>query len=106
MKPALIIGVTGQDGTLLADLLKSRGIDYAGINTQGLVDPEGRVIQSGSLTDPHFIRHVIQSSPPSRVFYLAAHHHSSQDADLSNDADLWKLSLDVQVLGLALLRSL
>lgn len=39
-------------------------------------------------------------SPPSHVFYLAAHHHSSQDADLAKEAALWKRSVDVQVLGL------
>jgi GDPmannose 4,6-dehydratase len=100
MKPALIIGVTGQDGTLLATLLKTRGIDYAGVSSKGIVDPDGRIIQSGKLTDPEFVREVVESSPPSRVFYLAAHHHSSQDADLSKDAGLWKSSLEVQVFGL------
>jgi GDPmannose 4,6-dehydratase len=100
MKRALIIGVTGQDGTLLAQQLESQGIDLAGLSSAGMVGADGRVIQAGKLTDPEFMRQVVQASPPSHVFYLAAHHHSSQDAELAKDAGLWKSSLDVQVLGL------
>jgi len=32
MKRALIIGARGQDGTLLADALRARGIDYGGLS--------------------------------------------------------------------------
>ena len=100
MNRALIIGVTGQDGTLLAGQLETEGIDFVGLSSEGVVGADGQVAQAGKLTDADFIRQVVQASPPSHVFYLAAHHHSSQDADLSKDAQLWKQSVDVQVLGL------
>jgi len=100
MKRALIIGARGQDGTLLADALRARGIDYGGLSREGLFDPQGRLVQAGALSDPEFVRSVVQSAPPSHVFYLAAHHHSSQDTDFSRAPNLWKLSLETQVLGL------
>jgi len=99
MNRALIIGVTGQDGTLLVEQLQAEGIDFVGLSSEGVVG-EGRVGLAGKVTDAAFVRQVVRASPPSHVFYLAAHHHSSQDADLSKDAELWKQSVDVQVLGL------
>jgi len=100
MKRALIVGVTGQDGTLLANLLGAKGIDYVGLNREGVVDSQGLCHRPGQLTDPEFIRSLVDSQPPSHVYYLAAHHHSSQDVNISQDINLWKLSLEVQVLGL------
>jgi len=101
MNRALIIGVTGQDGTLLAGQLETEGIDFYGVGSEGVVGFDGQVLQAGKVTDAEFVRQVVEASPPSHVFYLAAHHHSAQDAGLAKDTDLWKLSMDVQVLGLA-----
>jgi GDPmannose 4,6-dehydratase len=100
MNRALIIGVTGQDGTLLASQFQKEGIDFVGLSSEGVVGGDGRVGLAGRVTDAEFVRHVVQAAPPSHVYYLAAHHHSSQDADLSKDAELWKRSVDVQFLGL------
>lgn len=100
MKQALIIGVTGQDGTLLAEQLQAEGIGFTGLSSAGVVGADGRVTQAGTLSDAEFVRSVVKATAPDLVYYLAAHHHSSQDADLANEAELWKRSLDVQVHGL------
>lgn len=100
MKRVLLIGSNGQDGTLLAARLKAEGIDYLGVNREGVIDSEGKRLKPGKLTDAGFVRELVRSFPPSHVYYLAAHHHSSQDAELSQDSQIWRLSLDVQVLGL------
>ena len=100
MKPTLIVGNNGQDGTLLSRLLQERGVNFMGLGRDGLVDANGRLLQPGKLTDPAFIGDLIRSIQPSRVYYLAAHHHSSQDAALSKNTDLWSPSFHVQVLGL------
>ncbi len=99
MKKALIVGASGQDGTLLAQLLASRGIEHLGLNRLGLIDAQGALIHPGNLTDPEFIEHVIKTCAPTHVYYLAAHHHSSQDIGLKG-IDLWHESLRVQVMGL------
>jgi GDPmannose 4,6-dehydratase len=41
----------------------------------------------------------IREKAPSHVFYLAAHHHSSQDK-LGAEPELWRQSAEVQILGL------
>jgi GDPmannose 4,6-dehydratase len=58
------------------------------------------VLRPGKLTDAVFIQDLVRSYSPTHVYYLAAHHHSAQDTDLSQDSRLWQSSVDVQVLGL------
>jgi len=101
MKRVLIIGANGQDGTLLTGLLNEQKIEHLGVNRQGAFSSSGKLIQSGTLADPSFIEGVVKSFSPTHIFYLAAHHHSSEQSEKHGDATLWSLSLEVQVLGLA-----
>jgi GDPmannose 4,6-dehydratase len=100
MKRALVVGATGQDGTLLSRLLRERGVPWSGINTRGIVEAEGRQLGPLELTDARAVSAFVEKERPSHVFYLAAHHHSSQDKLDSGQDLLWRQSLDVQVLGL------
>jgi GDPmannose 4,6-dehydratase len=100
MKRVLIVGSAGQDGTLLGRRLQSSGIEYLGLNRRGLHDPDRRVLSAGSLTDPAFMLGVVRDFAPSHIFYFAAHHHSSQDTGIADEANLWRDSLAVQVTGL------
>jgi GDPmannose 4,6-dehydratase len=100
VKRILIAGVSGQDGTLLARLLKSRGVEHLGLSRKGTLHANGQLVCAGSLADAGFIRDVMASFSPTEVYYLAAHHHSSQDIDPSLDINLWRESLEVQVMGL------
>lgn len=47
MKRALIIGVTGQDGTLLAGQFETEGVDFVGLSSEGVVGGDGRVGLAG-----------------------------------------------------------
>jgi GDPmannose 4,6-dehydratase len=101
MKRALVVGATGQDGTLLsARLLRERDVEWIGINTRGIMYEGGRRAGVLNLGDAKAVTEFVAAQQPTHVFYLAAHHHSSQDKLDSGQAELWRRSLEVQVHGL------
>ncbi len=90
MKKALITGVTGQDGSYLAELLLAKGYEVHGIkrrtslfNTDRIdhlyVDPhEGDrkfVLHHGDLTDSSSLIRIIQQVQPDEIYNLAAQSH-------------------------------
>jgi GDPmannose 4,6-dehydratase len=90
MKKALITGITGQDGSYLAELLLSKGYQVDGIirrastfNTQRLahvyVDPhipKARLrLHYGDLSDPGLMTEVMYNIKPDEVYHLGAQSH-------------------------------
>jgi len=90
MKKALITGITGQDGSYLAELLLSKGYEVHGIirrastfNTGRLdniyVDPHtpgARLfLHYGDLTDCEQISNIIYNEHPDEVYHLGAQSH-------------------------------
>jgi GDPmannose 4,6-dehydratase len=88
MKTALITGVTGQDGSYLAELLIAKGYDVHGVvrrsstlNTSRidhmLVDGAGESLQLhyGDLSDSSSLRRLIDTVAPDEVYNLAAQSH-------------------------------
>lgn len=90
MKKALITGVTGQDGSYLAELLLGKGYEVHGIirrastfNTERVdhlyQDPhEGNGnlrLHYGDLADGSGLRHVLETVQPDEVYNLAAQSH-------------------------------
>jgi GDPmannose 4,6-dehydratase len=96
MKGALITGVTGQDGSYLAELLLEKGYEVHGIvrwNTtsgswgahtpqlveeiQQRADREGQnlTLHYGDLTDGNNIRRVIRETEPDEIYNLGAQSH-------------------------------
>jgi len=90
MKKALITGITGQDGSYLAELLLSKGYEVHGIirrsssfNTDRINhlyrDPHdknaGLFLHYGDLTDGASVRNVLHSVAPDEVYNLAAQSH-------------------------------
>lgn len=79
-KTALITGITGQDGSLLAELLLSKGYRVFGLvrrlstpNRANLDALGGRaMIIDGDLTDPSSLDHAVRISEPDEVYNLAA----------------------------------
>ena len=100
MKLAFIVGASGQDGTLLSELLTQRGVPHLDLSRQGIRDPSGKMLAPVHLMNFGDIAKLVKTYEPSHVFYLAAHHHSSQDAFEGGQAELWSASFDVQVMGL------
>jgi GDPmannose 4,6-dehydratase len=90
MKKALISGITGQDGSFLAELLLTKGYEVHGIvrrastfNTDRLdqiyADPHERGVRLhlhyGDVTDGAGLRHILERIQPSEIYNLAAQSH-------------------------------
>jgi len=90
MKKALITGITGQDGSYLADLLIEKGYEVHGLirrsssfNTQRIdhlyTDPHKKdarlFLHYGDLSDGTGLRNVLEKSRPDEVYNLGAQSH-------------------------------
>ncbi|WP_195909485.1 GDP-mannose 4,6-dehydratase [Rhizobium tubonense] len=90
MKKVLITGVTGQDGSYLAELLLNKGYEVHGIkrrsslfNTDRIdhlyVDPHESnrrfILHHGDLTDSTSLIRIIQAVQPDEIYNLAAQSH-------------------------------
>lgn len=97
MKKALITGITGQDGSYLAELLLSKGYQVHGIirrastfNTsridhlfQDPHDPKARLfLHYGDLTDGSSLSDVLGKIEPDEVYHLAAQSHVRTSFDI------------------------
>ena len=90
MKKALIIGVTGQDGSYLAEFLLSKGYEVHGIIRRASTfnkkridhivvehhDPKARFFfYYGDLSDSEQISNVIHNVKPDEIYHLGAQSH-------------------------------
>jgi len=97
MKRALITGITGQDGSYLAELLLSKGYEVHGIirrastfNTQRIDhiyqdpnQPSARLfLHHGDLCSSEWILNLIYSFAPDEVYHLAAQSHVRVSFDM------------------------
>jgi GDPmannose 4,6-dehydratase len=103
MKRALITGITGQDGSYLAELLLAKGYEVHGIirrsstfNTKRIdpiySDPHNRgvrlLLHYGDLADGTNLRRVLEVAQPDEVYNLAAQSHvkvSFEEAEYTAD---------------------
>jgi GDPmannose 4,6-dehydratase len=96
-KKALITGITGQDGSYLAELLLSKGYEVHGIirrastfNTQRIdhiyVDPhiEGSSLKLhyGDLSDPGILTEIMHKIQPNEIYHLGAQSHVRVSFDM------------------------
>jgi GDPmannose 4,6-dehydratase len=97
MKRALITGITGQDGSYLAELLLSKGYEVHGIirrastfNTQRIDhiyqdpnQPSARLfLHHGDLSSSEWILNLIYSFAPNEVYHLGAQSHVRVSFDM------------------------
>ena len=85
MKKALITGITGQDGSYLAEFLLEKGYEVHGIkrrsssiNTERidhLYDNRNLHLHYGDLTDSSNISHLIKEIAPTEIYNLGAQSH-------------------------------
>lgn len=99
---AVIVGVGGQDGSLLRRSLERQGVVVLGITSQGIVDPDrllGRVTGFSvlALSDVEQLMAQIQ---PDEVYYLAAYHASSERDIGMEHPDQFKRFHEAHVQGL------
>jgi GDPmannose 4,6-dehydratase len=79
-KNALITGITGQDGSYLAELLLEKGYKVYGLTRRSSTPSYGRISQivdeiellSGDLLDQHSLTEAVKKSNPDEVYNLAA----------------------------------
>jgi GDPmannose 4,6-dehydratase len=79
-KKALITGITGQDGSYLADLLLEKGYEVYGLIRRTSMPNLSRIAHivdrvhmvPGDLTDQHSLTHVVHEVQPDEVYNLAA----------------------------------
>ncbi len=92
MKKALITGITGQDGSYLAELLLGKGYDVHGIIRRSSVDYRERIahlegqqnfhLHYGDLGDSMSILQVVSTVKPDEIYNLAAQSHVQVSFDV------------------------
>ena len=98
MKKALITGITGQDGSYLAELLLEKGYEVHGIVRRASVPNTRRIdhiidrlkIHEGDLTDASSLCRIVAQVKPDEVYNLAAQSHvqvSFEAAEYTGDVD-------------------
>lgn len=85
MKTALITGITGQDGSYLAELLLSKNYKVHGIIRRSSSINTGRIdhiysnpnlkLHYGDVTDPFTLMNVLEKIKPDEIYNLAAQSH-------------------------------
>ncbi|MEL7834096.1 GDP-mannose 4,6-dehydratase [Fodinibius sp. Rm-B-1B1-1] len=120
-KTALITGVTGQDGSYLAELLLNKGYEVHGIKRRASLIKTDRVdhlyhdphyeglpfyLHYGDLTDSSNLTRIIQETQPDEVYNLAAQSHvgvSFESPEYTADVDamgVLRLLEGIRILGL------
>ena len=85
---ALITGAAGQDGSFLAEYLASLGQEVVGVVRETPDDPPrlaavGTRLLRADINDEAHMSKLLADVRPSRIYHLAAHHHSSQERSRS-----------------------
>lgn len=96
MPRALIIGHSGQDGRILWDQLAARDFSLIGISRHETRTHGEQWEGTVDITDLSCVRRLMERYNPDQVYYLAAYHHSSQDA-IVDEASAWQDSWVVNV---------
>lgn len=100
---AIIVGDRGQDGTLLRASLEKQGVQVVGVGREGISLPQ---YNSGIVDDEFSIANTVQVSElvaairPSEIYYLAAHHVSSEQNGVENSPSEYEAYHRTHVMGL------
>ncbi len=116
MKKALITGITGQDGSYLAEFLLEKGYEVHGITRRASISNTARIdhliaahsitLHDGDLTDSSSLIRIINLVQPDEIYNLAAQSHVQVSFDVpeySGDVDalgVLRILEAVRILGL------
>lgn len=97
MKRALITGITGQDGSYLAELLLEKGYEVHGMtrraslpNTERISHLLDRVtLHDGDLSDSSSIIRILNIVRPDEIYNLAAQSHVQVSFDVPEYSGTW-----------------
>lgn len=108
MKKALITGITGQDGSFLAELLLAKGYEVHGIIRRSSLENTARIahlladetvagsrlfLHYGDLTDSSNLNRILEKTVPDEIYNLAAQSHVKVSFDVP------EYTADVDALG-------
>ena len=97
---AIVIGGAGQDGRLLCKQLESRGYQVIGLTRTGIQPTLSAVTASSvDITDSQQVRKLVAQTQPAEIYFLAAHHHSSEGL-MPDSESLFSESFRVNTLAL------
>ena len=90
MKVALVTGITGQDGSYLAELLLEKGYEVHGIIRRSSSFNTGRIdhifekinLHYGDLVDPVSLSSIVNKIKPTEVYNLGAQSHVKVSFDV------------------------
>ena len=116
MKIALITGITGQDGSFLAEFLLEKGYEVHGITRRASISNTARIdhlikkkaikLHDGDLSDSTSLIKIIKNTQPDEIYNLAAQSHVQVSFDVpeySGDVDaigVLRILEAVRLLGL------
>ncbi len=116
MKKALITGITGQDGSYLAEFLLEKGYDVHGITRRASISNTARIdhliakhaitLHDGDLSDSSSLIRIISQVQPDEIYNLAAQSHVQVSFDVpeySGEVDaigVLRILEAVRILGL------
>ena len=114
MQKALITGITGQDGSYLAEFLLEKGYEVHGITRRASISNTGRIdhlmgritLHDGDLTDSSSLIRIIGMVEPDEIYNLAAQSHVQVSFDVpeySGDVDalgVLRILEAIRILGL------
>ena len=114
MKRALITGITGQDGSYLAELLLEKGYEVHGMTRRASLPNTDRIahlldkitLHDGDLSDSSSIIRILRLVQPDEVYNLAAQSHVQVSFDVpeySGDADalgVLRILEGIRILGM------
>ena len=117
LKTALITGITGQDGSYLAEFLLEKGYSVHGITRRASISNTARIdhliqknlikLHDGDLTDSSSLIRIISQVQPDEIYNLAAQSHVQVSFDVpeySGDVDalgVLRILEAVRMLGLS-----
>ncbi len=117
MKKALITGITGQDGSYLAEFLLNKGYEVHGIMRRASISNTARIdhliernaisLHEGDLSDTSSITNIVAKVQPDEIYNLAAQSHvqvSFSAPEYTGDVDaigVLRILEAVRMLGLA-----
>ena len=113
-KVALITGITGQDGSYLAEFLLDKGYEVHGLRRRNAIDNMENIeaimdqihLHYGDLTDSLSITRIISQVQPDEIYNLAAQSHvqvSFDAAEYTSNVDglgTLRILESVRILGL------
>src|SRR5437899_834394 len=100
MKRVIVVGSAGQDGRMLCEKLREAGDAVLGIARGAVEATEPFGADAVEITNAEEVARTVRGWQPDEIYFLAAFHHSSQDREVLDTAELLRRSHEIHVAAL------